>query len=164
MWARYSGMPEMDQTKVFDFWPEMRRRYGDFYSFGLPGLGRGLNGTTHVIQDPVEMAKIVRQEGKFPGGAAEFSWAMKSYLKDRGATVAGLLSHGPEWKRVRTFVQTDLLAPASAQRYLPLVVEAAPSISRGAPAYADKMNAYLNLASFEMFSNVMLGELPRVRC
>jgi cytochrome P450 len=74
--------------------------------------------------------------------------------------VHGIFSRGPEWKRVRSFVQTDLLSPQASQRYLPAALEAAEFISKGAPHH-DDMNYYLNVASLDMFSNIMLGVLSR---
>lgn len=49
-----------------------------------------------------------------------------------------------------------------AQKYLPAVLEAARQSSKGAPLHHDNLNYYLNLASFELFINVMLGHLPKI--
>lgn len=154
LWYAHSKIPIFRQSQIFDFWPELHRRYGDFYSLGLPGLGSGLTGTVYVIQDPVEMAKIVRQEGQFPSGAAEFTWPMKKYMDERRPqqAVGAILGRGPSWKRIRSFLQSDLLHPTSAARYTPAILQAAVSCSRGVPDYADNnLNEYLNLASFEMY-------------
>ena len=166
-WQSYSRLPiPYDVRTAFDFWPAMRQQYGTFYEFGLPGLGVGLTGTLYVIQDPYEMASILRKEGEFPRGVAEFAWATNKWSRDRNQVTAGraFSMHGPPWKRVRRFVQSDLLSPTSAARYVPAILEAAQVASRGAPQYEgdknnnvddddDTMNQYLNLASFAMFSN-----------
>lgn len=152
--------PKSDNT--FDFWPSMQKKYGDFYCFGYPGLGAGLNGHLYVIQDPVEMAKLIRQEGKFPNGAAEFSWGMKKFFEDRNLEAQHFFSRGPEWKRVRTFIQSDLLSVAASEAFLPAIIEAAKYSAKGASAYKDNLNEYSNHASFDMFSNVILGKCPRV--
>jgi cytochrome P450 len=160
-----SGIPmKHEQSKVFDFWPAMRAKYGPFYSFGLPGAGQGLYGTFHVIQDPFEMARLIRQEGAHPSGAAEFSWGLSKFYRDRKMAVGGLLHRGPSWKRVRSFVQTDLLSPAAAERYLPTILESAQFASRGAVHYAEKgdLNEYCNRASLDMFSSVMFGVSTRI--
>lgn len=163
----HSRIPRMDQNRTFDFWPAMRKQFGDFYSMGIPGLGAGLTGTVYVIQDPVEMARIIRSEGKYPFGAAALTWSVIHYgttRADQGSqgVLADLFSIGPQWKRVRSFLQTDLLHPTAAARYIPSVLEAAASSSRGASSFAEegRLNEYLNKASFEMFSNVMMGQLP----
>jgi len=136
------------------------RRHGDFYSIGIPGFGAGLSGTCYVLQDPNEMAKIVRREGKYPSGAAEFSWAIGKFYK--GCPVGALIGRGPDWKRMRNFIQNDLLHPASAARYAPGVLQSARACSRGVPAFSDRLNEYTNIASFEMFSTAMLGQQPGI--
>lgn len=150
--------------RVFDFWPAMHAKYGDFYELGIPGVGVGVKGLCYVIQDPHEMASILREEGQYPSGAAEFAWAFGKYMADRNMAVGGLVRNGPEWKRMRRFVQSDLLSPQAAQRYIPAILEAAQFASQGAPQFAadNNLNEYLNLASFDMFTNVMLGNLPKV--
>ena len=78
----------------------------------------------------------------------------------------GLHGRGEEWKRIRTFFQTDLLHPDSARGYVPGIVHAAELASKGAQAAAllqssgkeeRALNAYLNRCSFDMFSSAMLG-------
>ena len=141
----------------------MRRQFGDFYSFGLPGVGSGLYGTVYILQDPVTMARLLRHEGQYPSGAAQSAFGFGKYLKDRNRLAQHFFTpSGPEWKRLRSFVQTDLLSPASAQRYLPAICDAAWLAARGAPPSAHDLNQYLNCASFDMFSNVMIGHNPRV--
>jgi hypothetical protein len=121
---RLSGIPmKYEQSKALHFRPAMQVKFGPFYSFGLPGVGRSWRGTFHVIQDPVEMARLIRQEGAYPSGAAEFSWAVARYYSDRKTSVSGFVGHGPVWKRVRNFVQTDLLSPGATERYLPIILE-----------------------------------------
>ncbi|KAL7581602.1 hypothetical protein ACA910_022159 [Epithemia clementina (nom. ined.)] len=159
---QYSGTPKYDLTTMLTFWPEMRKRFGDFYSFGLPGVGEGLRGILHVIQDPHVMAALLRHEGPYPSGAAQFNFTLRRYLESRHSVAQHLFGQGPAWKRVRHFVQTDLLSPASGAQYLPAICEAATSAARGAPHYADQLNEYLNYSSFDMFSYVMLGHNPRV--
>lgn len=38
-----------------------------------------------------------------------FSWILSRYYGSRGLGLGGITEHGPEWKRVRNFVQTNLL-------------------------------------------------------
>lgn len=70
----YSNTPPMDESLVFETWPELRRRFGDFYSIGIPGLGDGWKGTMYVIQDPKEMMKILRREGIYPTSIVQKQW------------------------------------------------------------------------------------------
>lgn len=37
--SKYSNTPPMEPKDTFQTWPELRRRFGDFYSIGIPGLG-----------------------------------------------------------------------------------------------------------------------------
>lgn len=76
----------------------------------------------------------------------------------KGCPVGAFFGRGPEWKRIRNFIQNDLLHPASAARYTPGVLQSARACSRGVPAFSGRMNEYTNLASFEMFSTAMLGQ------
>jgi cytochrome P450 len=75
-----------------------------------------------------------------------------------------MFGRGPAWKRFRTFLQTDLLHPDAAARFGPAVVQAAGIVSRYLPHYQEqgRLNDYLNVASFTMFSNVLLGQIPKV--
>lgn len=68
-------------------------------------------------------------------------------------------------RRVRTFLQTDLLHPESANGYLPGISGAADLASKGAKAAAElqslgekgAINSYFNRCAFDMFSSMMLG-------
>lgn len=160
----YSGTPAYSPSSVYHFWPEMKRRFGKFYRMGMPVVGEGLHGTLHVIQDPKEMMKLLRSEGEYPIGSTAFLWPPNVFGERHPTEIPSLhlLGHGPEWKRIRRFAQTDLLAPKSARRYMPAAIEAVYYSSKGAPDYADRMNDYSNLASFDMFVNIFLGHLPRI--
>jgi cytochrome P450 len=152
----------MDEANVYQTWPELARRHGEFYSIGMPGLGSDLKGTTYIIQDPKEMMKLLRREGIYPTSIVQKQWAMVRFLEENSfGRVAEILGHGPEWKRVRSFLQTDLLSPQSANRYLPGIIRAAKYASKGA-ASAENVKHYLNEASFDMFSMILMGDLPRI--
>lgn len=158
----YSGTPQYSHKAAFEFWPEMRRRFGDFYRMGMPLVGAGADGRLHVIQDPVVMARLLRQEGQYPFGTAELAWPPALFFQRHHSPSQHLIGTGPAWKRMRLFAQKDLLGPKSAQRYLPAALEAARQSSKGAPLHCTRFNEYLNLVSFEMFVNIMLGHLPNV--
>ena len=71
----------------------------------------------------------------------------------------GILEVGEKWRLVRMFLQTDILSPQSAARYLPHIVEAVPFISRGIPdRNPNDFMSFLNRASFDMFYPVLLGQ------
>jgi len=69
----------------------------------------------------------------------------------------GLFDHGDQWKRLRTFLQTGMLDPRAARRFIPGIVEAADQASKVAPAHANDVNEYLNYTAFDMFCSFMFG-------
>jgi cytochrome P450 len=172
---QYSNTPKFEPTSFYEFYPELRRRYGDFYAMGFPGLGKGRDGTMFVLADPSEMQKILRQERgspPYPRGIVESEWPLVNWLKESGSPLGngtdapedadGFAGRGETWKRLRTFLQTDLLSPQDAAGYVPGMVEAAQLASRGAPASASELNAYTNRCSFDLFCSLMFGELTKM--
>eukprot|EP00567_Pseudictyota_dubia_P018295 CAMPEP_0197433550 /NCGR_PEP_ID=MMETSP1175-20131217/1419_1 /TAXON_ID=1003142 /ORGANISM="Triceratium dubium, Strain CCMP147" /LENGTH=618 /DNA_ID=CAMNT_0042961967 /DNA_START=53 /DNA_END=1909 /DNA_ORIENTATION=+ len=158
----YSNIPPLD--KPYTFWPEMRKKYGDFYSMGMPGLGNpdDSKNTVYIVQDPKEMMKVLRSEGSLPSGMAQSSWAIAKWERDAGFEIVshddgGFLGQGENWKRIRTFMQTDLLHPTAARGYADGIIEAAELASKGAPASSKDMNAFFERCAFDMFSTVMFG-------
>ena len=174
---QWSKVPKFDPSKSYDFWKEVRREYGDFYSMGIPGLGKGRDGTFYVINDPNEMLKVIRQEKTsslpYPRGIIETEWPLIRYFHEQGSMLGngksgdgtpsydedGFFGRGETWKRLRTFLQTDLLSPQSAKRYISCMVKAAQIASQAAPSSVDDLNNYLNQCAFDMFHSLMYGEL-----
>ena len=66
---QHSGVDKLDLSKTYDWWFSNHRKFGNFYSIGLPSLGKGLYGTAYVIADPNEYMKVLRKEGQHPFGA-----------------------------------------------------------------------------------------------
>eukprot|EP00567_Pseudictyota_dubia_P007532 CAMPEP_0197443154 /NCGR_PEP_ID=MMETSP1175-20131217/8979_1 /TAXON_ID=1003142 /ORGANISM="Triceratium dubium, Strain CCMP147" /LENGTH=574 /DNA_ID=CAMNT_0042973751 /DNA_START=162 /DNA_END=1886 /DNA_ORIENTATION=+ len=165
-----SGTPAIDPlTKGYDYWLGMHNQFGEFYSFGsmIGGNRNDIYRTTHVVKDPRECAKVVRAGGKYPSGVLEFLWVNERWAETRDIGITeGIHGRGEEWRRVRTFLQTDLLHPESARGYLPGIINAAGLASKGAQAAAQlqssgkekgALNSYLNRCAFDMFSSMMLG-------
>jgi len=160
--SAYSGIT-FDPDNIIGIWPEIRKKFGDFYTIGLPGPGTGIHGTVHVLQDPNEMMKVLRSEGKYPTSSVQDLWSFKQMFDDYGFGRSGeILGHGKDWKLVRTFLQSDFLAPQSANRYLPGILKATPHISKGIALHSDNLNNFLNLASFDMFCSILIGTYPRI--
>eukprot|EP00804_Cyclotella_cryptica_P008771 CCRYP_015621-RA/>CCRYP_015621-RA protein AED:0.02 eAED:0.02 QI:311/1/1/1/0.5/0.33/3/287/576 len=172
----YSNTPEIDLNSFYDFYPAMRKRYGDFYKMGIPGLGKGSRGMLYVITDPNEMQKVIRQEKAkqpYPRGIVEAEWPLIDWLHSKGSVLGkganddtedkyGFVGRGETWKRIRSFMQTDMLSPQSAAGYIPIMVEAATLASRGAPASAADLNGYANRCSFDLFTALMFGNLSKM--
>jgi len=172
---QWSDTPVFDPSKYYDFYPELRRRYGDFYRMGFPGLGKGRDALMYVVTDPSEMQKIIRQERSkrpYPRGIVEAEWPLVHWLQQSGSILAkgtndaedrlGFAGRGETWKRLRTFLQTDLLSPQAAAGYVPGMVRAAELASKGAPASSDDLNAYTNRCSFDLFNSLMFGSLTKM--
>ena len=176
---QYSKIPPFD--RILEFWPGVRKTYGDFYKIGLPGFGKGRDGTMYVINDPNEMMKVLRQEKgsqlPYPRGFIEAEWPLIRHFQDIDSIVAkplpmvsdmsplydddGFFGRGESWKRMRTFLQTDLLSPQASKRYIPGMVQAAQIASQAAPASVDDLNAFANRCAFDMFISLMFGELSK---
>ena len=156
----YSKIPDLLKL---EFWPQMRQQFGDFYTFGLPGIGADIYGTCYVIQDPHVMAQLIRHEGQYPSGTTETNFCLHKYFRERNRLAQHFFAQaGPEWKRLRQFVQADMMSPASSERYLPAICQAARMAAMGAPSYRQDMNKFLIHASCDMFSNVLIGSSPDI--
>ena len=156
--SKYYNVPEMLPNNVYDFYSDLNKHYGDFYSITIPGIG-----TIHCINDPNEMIKVLRNEGAYPRGGVSSLQPFIKWSKDRNLTIAagednGFFGQGETWRTVRTFMQSDLLSPQAAKGYVPAIVEAAQDASKAAPYYEDDLNTYLNYCAFDMFQTVMFGE------
>jgi cytochrome P450 len=158
----YSRVPhQLEPAYAMKTWPELTRQYGDFYTIGIPGIGEGSHGTVHVLQDPFEMMKVLRSEGKFPSSVVTEQWPVQKYFKSKSTSLGraiGILEMGEPWKLVRNFLQKDLLAPASAKRYIPNIGKACKYISKGISHRGNDLNLFLNEASMDMFATVLLGQ------
>ena len=175
MIPQHSGLPTFTPTTYYDFYPSIRKKYGDFYKLGIPGLGKGVHGTLYVLTDPNEMQKVIRQErGKqpYPRGIVESEWPLVDWLNNKGSILGkgtndaedkiGFAGRGETWKRIRTFMQTDMLSPQSANGYIPIMAEAAVLASKGAPASSADLNGFANRCSFDLFTAMMFGSLSKM--
>lgn len=175
MIPQHSGAPEFKMDRQYQFNNEMRKKFGEFIKFGIPGFGVGLYGDMYTIYDPKEMAKVVRSEGAYPSGLIEKLWQWRRAMLDSGSVLVskkessssdgehdyGLFDKGEVWKRHRTFLQTGMLDPVAAKGFLPGIVVAAESASSVAPLHAHDVNEYLNKAAFDMFCSFMFGKQVR---
>jgi cytochrome P450 len=163
---QYSGTPKFSINNMYNYRAECRKLFGEFFTFALPGVGTGSHGTIHALTDPHEMEKVVRSEGSYPSGAVEQVWMIRKLLKEIGSPLIdgddyGLFGNGASWKKQRKFLQTGMLDPRAAKRFVPGIQEAARLASKGAPARKDDLNHYLSLCAFDMFNTFMFGELTR---
>jgi cytochrome P450 len=142
---------------------------------GIPGLGKGIYGTLYVLTDPNEMQKVIRQErGKqpYPRGIVESEWPLVDWLHSKESILGkgtndaedkiGFAGRGETWKRIRTFMQTDMLSPQSASGYIPIMAEAAMFASKGALASSADLNGFANRCSFDLFTALMFGTLSKM--
>jgi cytochrome P450 len=155
---------KIDLNDYYSIWPRARKKFGDFYTIGLPGgLGAGINGTVHIVHEPAEMMKVLRAEGKYPTSPVQDMWSLKKMMDDSDFGRAGQILHaGEDWKLIRSFMQKDLMSPQAANSFLPSILEVVPFISKGMPGYSDNMDSFLKQASFDMFCSVLFGTFPRI--
>lgn len=110
--------------------------------------------------------KVLRQEGQFPFGVIVLDWPLISYFHSVGSALMdeenGFFGQGLKWKRLRRFLQTDLLSPASAKGYVSGMVQAAQLASKGFVDFRFEPNSFMVRSSFDMFSSIMFGELTGV--
>lgn len=157
----YTGIPNTID-KPYDFWPELNKRFGTFYTMGFPIVDnpRDIFQTVYVTSDPKEFTKIIRTGGSYPFGMAELSWATKAWCLHIGLEgLDSLVGTGSRWKKIRTFFQRDLLHPVAADRYVPGFLKAAKLASAGAPHMKDDMMKFFERTAFDMINTLMLGSI-----
>ena len=93
-------------------------------------------------------------------------WFFRKVLKDLESPLVegddyGLFDNGTRWKKHRRFLQTGMLDPKAAKRFVPGIQEAARLASKGAPTRKNDLNLYLSHCAFDMFNTFMLGEFSR---
>mmetsp|Transcript_2399 Transcript_2399/g.6952 ORF Transcript_2399/g.6952 Transcript_2399/m.6952 type:complete len:564 (-) Transcript_2399:181-1872(-) len=159
-----------DESDMYGYVNRRREKYGEWYSFGVPGFSKSVFGTMFLMNNPNEFVKVVRGEGTYPSGIVEHLWPIRTALKEcnsalvqtnsDGTTNYGLLDNGEQWKKQRMFLQTGMLEPRTAKGFIPGISRAAELAASGAPEMGreGKLNHYLNAAAFDMFSSFMLGE------
>lgn len=156
----YSGLEKIDLQRFVWWWRATHLQHGPFYSMGVPGLGPGLQSRLYVVRDPNEMLKVLKQEGTYPSGVVEQIWPIRDWMKQRSFGAAGFFDRGAEWKRIRGFMQKDLLAPQSAREYLPVIIEGAEISSarmRDDPSMSEDLNRFLNYCGMDLFTGVLFG-------
>ncbi len=163
----YYNLPTMNKGNVYEYYSAMNKKFGNFYKTEIPGFG-----AIHTLNDPSEMIKVLRKEGSYPKGGIETQTPLIRWSKERGLKLAqgdgspndanGFFGQGETWRTARTFMQSDLLSPQSARKYIPAIVQAAKIASKGAPHYSDNLNTYLNYCAFDLFQSVMFGEFTKV--
>ena len=120
----------------------------------------------------LSIVNVLNSQGDRPSGVVEKLWQWKRAMRESGSAIVsekdvagedgekydyGLFDHGDQWKRQRTFLQTGMLDPRAARRFIPGIVEAAEQASKVAPAHASDVNEYLNYTAFDMFCSFMFG-------
>jgi len=157
-----SGISEFKPDKSYDFWTENKKKFGDFYSVGLPSIRTDIYGTLHILTDPREMHKILRKESSIPYGAIDIDWPIFYNLREKKAPLANFDQRDLNWQRQRRFLQTDLLSPQASKGYVKGMVEAAKIASKGAPIHSNNITEYMSYVTFDLFSTIMFGELTAV--
>ena len=145
LFGPYSKTPLLSIEVMREYYQECRRRFGDFYKLAIPSLGNGRDGDFYVLNNPNEMQKIIRQERTnkpYPRGVFASEWPVLKWFRTRNSPLGvgvdeeddhlGFSGRGDTWKRLRTFLQTDMLSPQASNSYIPSMVQAAQLASQGA--------------------------------
>jgi len=164
----YSGAPTFDFKSFYEFSGEMRKKFGEFYSWGFPGFGQGLHGTVYSTTDPDEILKVIRAEGIYASGVVNNLWPLIQLMRDDNSSMMegqddGLLGIGERWRKQRSFLNSGMLDPTAAKAFIPGIVAAAQLASKGAveASQRNELNHYISLCAFDMFNSFMFGELTK---
>ena len=115
-----------------------------------------------VVTDPNEFHKVLRKEGPLPFGAVQTEWPFHEFFKDQKSPLANFFTRDENWKKLRRFMQTDLLSPQAAKGYVPGMVEAAQLASKGIDKNTSDLSSFMARVSFDLFSSVIFGELTNL--
>lgn len=171
------GSPKFNRSDIYTHFRQCREKFGEFYSIGVPGIGKGVNGLVYATNDPDAMMKVIRSESKgrtYPRGGVQLLWPVKYMLEKTGDSLYnydektnkkdyGLFDNSARWKTLRTFLQTDMLNPKSAKGFVPAIVVAAEYASNAADLITEGNNLdnYFNICAFDMFNSFMFGEFSK---
>eukprot|EP00756_Hemistasia_phaeocysticola_P025969 Hpha_TRINITY_DN16035_c0_g2::TRINITY_DN16035_c0_g2_i2::g.120351::m.120351 len=108
-----------------------------------------------------EAARVFRNEGKYPIGAASLLWPLNVYNKEFSSRPASSLSLvGEQWRKMRFALQKDLSKRSAAESYLPKFydpIENAMKCLPHAPTFMD----VAPYCAMDMFMSAMLGIDPQ---
>jgi len=140
-----------------DVHESMYKEYGSVYRMSL------LGNDEMIFSDPRVFDQILRNEGKFPVGAAEAVTTFRDYYEENDMDFAlTSLGRGPEWKTWRQSVNADMYVLWDS--YLPIIADTCAKISKvaGKEVVSNKVHIadFLSRAAFDMFSAVLYGESP----
>mmetsp|Transcript_47792 Transcript_47792/g.51659 ORF Transcript_47792/g.51659 Transcript_47792/m.51659 type:complete len:749 (-) Transcript_47792:174-2420(-) len=149
-----------------DVHESMYQDYGEIYGMNLAS-GDVAPGEYNevVLCDPRMYAQLLKQETRFPVGAASQVTSFVDYYQENNLTVAsGSVSNGPDWKEWRQATSPDM--SGLWETYLPTIAETCAKISTVAGREVSiEQNMefgtdFLSRAAFDMFSAVLYGESP----
>jgi cytochrome P450 len=134
----------------------MYNDFGKIYKMNLVGE------EMIVVSDPNVFDQVLRREGVFPVGGAEFVPTFKEYYEENDLTMAKKsISRGTDWKEFRMATNPDLYVLWDT--YLPTIGHVCSKISRAAAREVTheqnlSFEDFISRAAFDMFSAVVLGE------
>eukprot|EP00592_Proboscia_alata_P001234 CAMPEP_0194372104 /NCGR_PEP_ID=MMETSP0174-20130528/20411_1 /TAXON_ID=216777 /ORGANISM="Proboscia alata, Strain PI-D3" /LENGTH=606 /DNA_ID=CAMNT_0039150421 /DNA_START=363 /DNA_END=2183 /DNA_ORIENTATION=- len=153
---------------LFEVCEQLYAEYGEIYSYSIMG------DDEMIVCDPRLYETVMKNEGRFPYGAAQESKVFIDYHTDRGNEMsADALKEGEQWKEWRKKHNPDIFA--NGQSYLPLIAMASVTASRvlgkqinggikddedGNNTTAIGFEQFISRMAFDMFSAVMFGESP----
>lgn len=79
----YSGVPPFDMNNFVHYMRKIMKEHGPFFTIGFPGFGAGSHGTVYVVRDPMEMLKVLKQQGSYPSGLVEKEWPLLYWMEKK---------------------------------------------------------------------------------
>jgi len=149
-----------------DVHESMYQDYGEIYGMNLASGDVAPGEYSEVVLcDPRMYDQLLKQETRFPVGAASQVTSFVDYYQENNLTVAsGSVSNGPDWKEWRQATSPDM--SGLWETYLPTIAETCAKISKIAGREVSiEQNMefgtdFLSRAAFDMFSAVLYGESP----
>merc|ERR1719491_90862 len=150
----------------------MYQEYGEIYGMNLGATissGDGVSPgayTEIVLCDPRRYEQLLKEETRFPVGAASLATSFVDYYQDNNLTVASKsVAAGPDWKEWRQATSPDMYV--LWETYLPTIAATCAQISNiaGREVSIEKKmefgTDFISRAAFDMFSAVLYGESPQ---
>lgn len=157
-------VPTTKLNKYYDFFPKMRRRFGDFYRYGNIALGEGVTGTNYVTTDPVAMEEVLQAESQLPHGALSNLHIGSQLLDSAGDYVVdddqGMFDKGERWKPLGQLTR-NLCGVSRTAEFTSIAANAAKQGSRRNDLL-DGQHAWENIDRYvtDIWGAVFYGEEP----
>jgi len=162
--AQFSDFSAMPKTNLDEFLrygladqngflKHLHSEYGDVVLMPKEEFGQDMVKVFH----PDIIQELLQKEGRYPIGAASLIWPFNRYQDETGRMSQLGSAVGPEWKKLRSILQKNLVNPRDAQGYYPLLSDIADQAVNYMPANANQMGSYAPRMAIDLFITLMCG-------